>query len=105
MESLDITRREEDLGKKLVDLYGLTISYGHKRYGKDVLKISDPECHVYAVFADWHSALFGIGYEMSLNDAITRHFNNFKQKQISIIEFTSLDDLDIQLTLIGVNKG
>lgn len=104
MESLDITRREEDLGKKLVDLYGLTISYDYKRYGKDVLKISDPECHIYAVFTDWHSVLFGIRYEMSLNDAITRYFNNFKQKQISIIEFISLDDLDIQLTLIGVNK-
>lgn len=104
MESLDITRREEDLGKKLVALYGLTISYGHKRYGKDALKIFDPECHGHAEFANWHCVLFRTGFNISLNDVITGYFNYFRQKQIGIIEFTFLDELDIQLTLAGVNK-
>lgn len=103
MESLDNTRREERLGKKLVAFYGLTISCGDKSCGKDTIKISDPKCSGYAVFTNWHYVLFRTGLNISLNDAITGYFNYFRQKKIGIIDYSSLDELDIQLTLLGVN--
>lgn len=105
---MDDFSREDRLGKKLVALYGLTI--GSCWHGSTkMLRISDPETRIYSSFLNWHSVLFGqehvfvCSHKNSLNEMIVRYFNPYKSMPISIIEYSSLDELDIQLTLLGMN--
>lgn len=63
--------------------------------------------------SSWENMLFGTGGEASLNQFLEMMpagfvgFNDFLKTKIksSIIPFSTLDELDIQLTLAGANKN
>lgn len=85
--------REERLGKKLLKIYGLKWAESPFR-GIDVtLKKSFPY-HA----PDWAVLLLGNCICSSLNGLL-----RYIEEPVSLIEYASLDELDIQLTLLGMN--
>lgn len=106
--------RAEDLARKLFKLYKFTVRSQPGAF-------SNPTCeHVHAkpagpgiywsdgcvyTFRSWNEVLFG---DHSLNShirAMANDWKTFKRKVPLLLEYTSLDELDIQLTLAGANHA
>ena len=95
---MDISLREEKLGKALIEAYkGKMFPLQDSCYRFEVLFP-----HVIPLgFRNWHEFLFGSKHhEFEFESA---NFYLKKYGGVEIIDYASLDELDIQLTLMGMN--
>ena len=126
------TSREERLSRALFELYGFTVvdkNEAVKRMRKNGVPESDIKsfCNSSFKFAakpagpgvwwtdecvfkfdEWSQVLFGLNYRRSLNDFIEYHAECWKplRNRLSrLLKYDSLDELDVQLTLVGANKN
>lgn len=123
---------EERLARLLFKLYGFTVvdkNEAVKRMRKNGVPESDIKsfCNSSFKFAakpagpgvwwtdecvfkfdEWSQVLFGLNYRRSLNDFIECHAECWKplRNRLSrLLKYDSLDELDVQLTLVGANKN
>lgn len=93
--------RKEVLGRRLLSFYGCWLDEA----SRDVRFLSDPwrdrvglSWHKFLMpFNGWNKLLFH-----DLTDSLSAISDTW-MLNLSLIEFESLDDLDIQLTLLGAN--
>lgn len=83
------------LGKRLLKYYGCIV--GDKRAW---LPLEWAGVSTAFVIHSWKSLLFGSNQWFSFNEIVERSFPKVKDK---LIMFSSLEELDIQLTLLGAN--
>lgn len=95
---MDISLREEKLGKALIEAYkGKMFPLQDSCYR---FKVLFP--HMGALgFRNWHEFLFGS--EHHEYDFESANFFLKKYGSVEIIDYASLDELDIQLTLMGMS--
>ena len=103
--------RSEMLCRRLIKHYNLAMKIDNdvgimelKPRGPGVYW-SDPCVYVAGIHA-WKSILFGKGNRRSLADFIRYMANNWKSCRDRVpllLDFKTLDELDIQLTLVGAN--
>ena len=121
--------KTERLARNLLDVYGLKSSDAdvvEREIGYctpwniivwSPLTITSFNRHITSRYihgwSSWESMLFGSNGELSLNQFLKRmpgeftcHHNGLKTKIVSsIIPFSTLEELDIQLTLLGYRKS
>lgn len=95
---MDISIREEKLGKALIEAYKGKLFPAQSSYFEFKVLFPGP---IILGFRNWHEFLFGSEHH---NDAFeSANFYLKKWNSVKIIDYASLDELDIQLTLMGMS--
>lgn len=102
--------REEELARKLIAFYGLTVLTGDFTFPFRI-KVRNDKTDQSLLFPSWDDILFRketpehMILSLSLNDFLSSSNSMLFSGKCSntVIEYSSLDELDIQLTLMGMN--
>lgn len=96
---MDISVREEKLGKALIEAYNGKLFSARSSFLNFKFKVQFSGISL--GFRNWHEFLFGSG----TNDGAFESANFYLKKwsSLEIIDYASLDELDIQLTLMGMS--
>lgn len=95
---MDISLREEKLGKALIEAYKGKLFPAQKSFLDYKFRVQFPG--MMPGFRNWHEFLFGSGTDENYQSA---NYYLKKWTDADIIDYDSLDELDIQLTLMGMS--